>query len=60
MASVVVIKRKRTERYFGVADAAKKLDVTQYTLSRYLHGDRALSREKSRRIRIVDVETRHA
>ena len=60
MASEIVIKRKRTERFFGVAEAAKKLHVTQYTLSRYLHGDRMLSRDKIRRIRIVDLEVRHA
>ena len=40
-----------------MAAASKKLGVTQYTLSRYLHGDRELSREKTRRIRIVDVES---
>ena len=57
MALEVIIKRKRTERYFGVAAASKKLGVTQYSLSRYLHGDRELSREKVRRIRIVDVES---
>lgn len=60
MASEVIIKRKRTERYFGVAAASKKLGVTQYTLSRYLHGERELARAKTRRIRIVDVEDSHA
>lgn len=57
MASEVIIKRKTTHRFTGVGVAAKKLGVTQYTLSRYLHGDRELSREKTRRIRIVDVES---
>ena len=56
MATEVIIKRKTTHRFTGVGVAAKKLGVTQYTLSRYLHGDRELSREKTRRIRIVDVE----
>lgn len=60
MASEVIIKRKTTHRFTGVGVAAKKLGVTQYTLSRYLHGDRELSREKTRRIRIVDVEDSHA
>ena len=60
MASDVIIKRKTTHRFTGVGVAAKKLGVTQYTLSRYLHGDRELSREKTRRIRIVDVEESHA
>ena len=60
MATEVIIKRKTTHRFTGVGVAAKKLGVTQYTLSRYLHGDRELSREKTRRIRIVDVEERHA
>lgn len=60
MASEVIIKRKTTHRFTGVGVAAKKLGVTQYTLSRYLHGDRELSREKTRRIRIVDVEESHA
>ena len=57
MATEVIIKRKTTHRFTGVGVAAKKLGVTQYTLSRYLHGDRELSREKTRRIRIVDVES---
>ncbi len=60
MATEVIIKRKTTHRFTGVGVAAKKLGVTQYTLSRYLHGDRELSREKTRRIRIVDVEESHA
>ena len=60
MATEVIIKRKTTHRFTGVVVAAKKLGVTQYTLSRYLHGDRELSREKTRRIRIVDVEESHA
>lgn len=60
MSSEVIIKRKTTHRFTGVGVAAKKLGVTQYTLSRYLHGDRELSREKTRRIRIVDVEESHA
>ena len=60
MATEVIIKRKTTHRFTGVGVAAKKLGVTQYTLSRYLHGDRELSREKARRIRIVDVEDSHA
>lgn len=60
MATEVIIKRKTTHRFTGVGVAAKKLGVTQYTLSRYLHGDRELSREKTRRIRIVDVEDSHA
>ena len=60
MASEGIIKRKRTERYFGVAAASKKLGETQYTLSRDLHGDRELAREKTRRIRIVDGEESHA
>ena len=60
MASEVIIKRKTTHRFTGVGVAAKKLGVTQYTLSRYLHGDRELSREKTRRIRSVDVEDSHA
>ena len=57
MATEVIIKRKTTHRFTGVGVAAKKLGVTQYTLSRYLHGDRELSRERTRRIRIVDVES---
>ena len=60
MATEVINKRKTTHRFTGVGVAAKKLGVTQYTLSRYLHGDRELSREKTRRIRIVDVEESHA
>ena len=60
MATEVIIKRKTTHRFTGVGVAAKKLGVTQYTRSRYLHGDRELSREKTRRIRIVDVEESHA
>jgi len=56
MASEIVIKRKRTERFFGVVSAAKRLGVTPIHLTRCLHGERDLAREKLRRIRIVDME----
>lgn len=52
----IIIKRQKTERYIGLTEAAKKLGVSRIHLTRCLHGERDLAREKLRRIRIVDVE----
>lgn len=56
----IIIKRQKTERYIGLTEAAKKLGVSRIHLTRCLHGERGLAREKLRRIRIVDVEDSHA
>lgn len=56
----IIIKRQRTERFIGLAEAARKLGVSRIHLTRCLHGKRELAREKLRRIRIVDVEDSHA
>jgi len=61
MSSKIIIKRKRTERFIGVAEAASRLGVSRIHLTRCLHGERELAREKLRRIEIVDVgEENHA
>lgn len=56
----IIIKEVATTRFVGVTQAAKKLHVTQQHLTMCLRGERRLSADKARRIKIIREDSSHA